>query len=111
MSVTDASLLMVIRYNDTVIAFVSLKQYETSVKVLFQAPFYHFIIEGLLLLWIIRLLFFKSYKIHANDPPTEAEKEELIREWKPEPLAPPLEKTLAENEPYRVVTGCVCVPF
>lgn len=69
---------------------------------LLQAPLYHLSIEALLVLWIIRLLFFKkSYKPHENLPLSEAEKQELINDWKPEPLVP----ACTEPHNYRKVTG------
>ncbi|XP_076811924.1 serine palmitoyltransferase 1-like [Clavelina lepadiformis] len=72
-----------------------------------QAPFYHFILEGLLVIWILRLIFSKSYKIHQKETLTKKEKEELVGSWQPEPLVPPLEKTLAKTRPYRLVSGQV----
>lgn len=69
---------------------------------LLQAPLYHLSIEALLVLFIIRLLFFKkSYKPQENLPLSEAEKQELINEWKPEPLVP----TCTEPHSYHKVTG------
>lgn len=69
---------------------------------LLQAPLYHLTIEALLVVWIIRLLFFKkSYKPHENVPLSLAEKEELIKEWKPEPLVP----ACTEPHKYHKVTG------
>nr|XP_002132110.1 serine palmitoyltransferase 1 isoform X1 [Ciona intestinalis] len=76
-----------------------------SIHSLLQAPLYHYIVEGLLVVWIIRLLFFKSYKIHDKVPLTTKEKDELIEDWEPEPLVPPLEETRAVSKPYRVVSG------
>lgn len=32
----------------------------------FQAPAYHLILEGILILWIIRLLFSKTYKLQER---------------------------------------------
>lgn len=70
---------------------------------LLQAPLYHLSIEAILVLWIIRLLFFKkSYKPRDKLPLSEQEKQELIDEWKPEPLVPELTVPL---KPYRRVTG------
>ncbi|XP_019715238.1 serine palmitoyltransferase 1-like, partial [Hippocampus comes] len=69
-----------------------------------QAPSYHLILEGILILWIIRLLFSKTYRLHETNKLTEKEKEDLIEEWQPEPLAP----TISKDSPYityDVVTG------
>jgi len=38
---------------------------------------------------------------------TEKEKEELITEWKPEPLVPPLETTSLVSSSYSVVSRYV----
>ncbi|KAI4790415.1 hypothetical protein KUCAC02_034648, partial [Chaenocephalus aceratus] len=57
------------------------------------APEYHLILEGILILWIIRLLFSKTYKLHDTFKLTEKEKEDLIEEWQPEPLVPLVSKT------------------
>ena len=48
--------------------------------------------EGFLILWIIRLLFSKSYKLQERSDLIVKEKEELIKEWQPEPLVPPVPK-------------------
>ncbi|XP_077352563.1 serine palmitoyltransferase 1 isoform X2 [Festucalex cinctus] len=69
-----------------------------------EAPSYHLILEGILILWIIRLLFSKTYRLHETNKLTEKEKEDLIEEWQPEPLAP----TMSRDSPYityDVVTG------
>nr|CAB3266548.1 serine palmitoyltransferase 1 [Phallusia mammillata] len=71
----------------------------------FQAPPYHLILEAILIVWIIRLLFFKSYKLHGHQPLTDKEKDDLVNEWKPEPLVPPLAETISSADPYRLVTG------
>uniref|UniRef100_A0A4W4H039 Serine palmitoyltransferase 1 n=1 Tax=Electrophorus electricus TaxID=8005 RepID=A0A4W4H039_ELEEL len=68
------------------------------------APAYHLILEGILILWIIRLLFSKTYKLQERSDLTEKEKEELIEEWQPEPLVP----TVSKDHPslnYDVVSG------
>ena len=107
-----------------------------------QAPAYHLILEGILILWIIRLLFSKTYKLHETYKLTEKvnsiqfskkkkkrkhkkgvrnnvyasvtkqlshgsmlqEKEDLIEEWQPEPLAPPVSKDHLHLN-YDLVTG------
>ncbi|KAF5895910.1 serine palmitoyltransferase 1 [Clarias magur] len=69
-----------------------------------SAPAYHLILEGILILWIIRLLFSKTYKLQERSDLTDKEKEELIEEWQPEALVPPSLK----DQPflnYDVVTG------
>ncbi|CAK8675690.1 unnamed protein product [Clavelina lepadiformis] len=72
-----------------------------------QTP-YHVIFEGLLVIWILRLIFSKPHKIPDKEEKlTAKEKKELVDLWKPEPLAPPVEKTLAETRPYRLVNGQV----
>lgn len=72
----------------------SLDLYEL-VQAVFKAPVYHLVFEVLLILWIIRLLFFtKSYKPERTIL-TEAEKEALITEWQPEPLTP----NIPEDDP------------
>uniref|UniRef100_A0AAR2M3P7 Serine palmitoyltransferase 1 n=1 Tax=Pygocentrus nattereri TaxID=42514 RepID=A0AAR2M3P7_PYGNA len=75
--------------------------YVESLK---MAPAYHLILEGILILWIIRLLFSKTYKLQERSDLTEKEKEELIEEWQPEPLVP----AVSNDHPslnYDVVTG------
>ncbi|KAI3362262.1 hypothetical protein L3Q82_012228 [Scortum barcoo] len=69
-----------------------------------EAPAYHLILEGILILWIIRLLFSKTYKLHETYKLTEKEKEDLIEEWLPEPLVPPVSKDHPSLN-YDVVTG------
>jgi len=66
---------------------------------------YHLMLELILVLWIIRLIFFKSYKIEDKSPLTDEEKDEIIGAWQPEPLVPPLEETLKTSNPYKVVSG------
>ncbi|XP_029474677.1 serine palmitoyltransferase 1 [Rhinatrema bivittatum] len=74
------------------------------VQAFYEAPAYHLILEGILILWIIRLLFSKTYKLQERSDLTEKEKEELIEEWQPEPLVPPV----AKDHPalnYNIVSG------
>ncbi|EOA97528.1 Serine palmitoyltransferase 1, partial [Anas platyrhynchos] len=70
----------------------------------FQAPAYHLILEGILILWIIRLIFSKTYKLQERSDLTPKEKEELIEEWQPEPLVPPVPKDHPALN-YNVVSG------
>uniref|UniRef100_A0A3B4XYE2 Serine palmitoyltransferase 1 n=1 Tax=Seriola lalandi dorsalis TaxID=1841481 RepID=A0A3B4XYE2_SERLL len=74
------------------------------VQAFYEAPAYHLILEGILILWIIRLLFSKTYKLHETYKLTEKEKEDLIEEWQPEPLVPPVSKDHPSLN-YDVVTG------
>ncbi|XP_037594365.1 serine palmitoyltransferase 1-like isoform X3 [Cebus imitator] len=67
-----------------------------------QAPAYHLILEGILILWIIRLLFSKTYKLQERSDLTV--KEELIEEWQPEPLVPPVPKDHPALN-YNIVSG------
>uniref|UniRef100_UPI00358E7F33 serine palmitoyltransferase 1 isoform X1 n=1 Tax=Myxine glutinosa TaxID=7769 RepID=UPI00358E7F33 len=73
-------------------------------QAVYEAPAYHLLLEVFLIICIIRLLFFsKSYRPLDRTQLTEAEEEELIREWQPEPLVP------ANPSPpylkYHVVSG------
>ncbi|XP_019569438.2 serine palmitoyltransferase 1 isoform X3 [Rhinolophus sinicus] len=90
------------------------------VQALYEAPAYHLILEGILILWIIRLLFSKTYKLQERSDLTAKEKEELIEEWQPEPLVPPITKdhpalnyNIVSGPPSHniVVNGKECVNF
>uniref|UniRef100_A0ABI7WXG3 Serine palmitoyltransferase 1 n=1 Tax=Felis catus TaxID=9685 RepID=A0ABI7WXG3_FELCA len=90
------------------------------VQALYEAPAYHLILEGILILWIIRLLFSKTYKLQERSDLTVKEKEELIEEWQPEPLVPPvsgdhpaLNYNVVSGPPSHniVVNGKKCVNF
>lgn len=59
-----------------------------SFQAVLQAPSYHIVLEGVLLIWILWLLFRKSYT-PAPSELSMKEKEQLIQEWTPEPLVPP----------------------
>nr|ACO51554.1 Serine palmitoyltransferase 1 [Aquarana catesbeiana] len=74
------------------------------VQAFYEAPAYHLILEGILILWIIRLIFSKTYKLQERSDLTEKEKEELIEEWHPEPLVPPVSKDHPALN-YNIVTG------
>ncbi|XP_053781632.1 serine palmitoyltransferase 1 isoform X6 [Desmodus rotundus] len=74
------------------------------VQALYEAPAYHLILEGILILWIIRLLFSKTYKLQERSDLTVKEKEELIEEWQPEPLVPPISKDHPALN-YNIVSG------
>ncbi|XP_053323823.1 serine palmitoyltransferase 1 [Spea bombifrons] len=90
------------------------------VQAFYEAPAYHLILEGILILWIIRLIFSKTYKLQERSDLTEKEKEELIDEWHPEPLVPPVSKdhpalnyNIVSGPPSHkiVVNGTECVNF
>ncbi|CDI97595.2 serine palmitoyltransferase subunit [Echinococcus multilocularis] len=53
-----------------------------------RVPAYHLYFEICLIIGIIWLLFKRSYNIHDKVKLSAAEKEELIKEWIPEPLVP-----------------------
>lgn len=74
------------------------------VQAFYEAPAYHLILEGILILWIIRLIFSKTYKLQERSDLTEREKEELIEEWLPEPLVPPVPKDHPALN-YNIVSG------
>ncbi|ETE63231.1 Serine palmitoyltransferase 1 [Ophiophagus hannah] len=74
------------------------------VQAFYEAPAYHLILEGILILWIIRLLFSKTYKLQERSDLTPKEKEELIEEWQPEPLVPPVPKDHPALN-YNIVKG------
>uniref|UniRef100_A0A8C3E0P6 Serine palmitoyltransferase 1 n=1 Tax=Corvus moneduloides TaxID=1196302 RepID=A0A8C3E0P6_CORMO len=85
-----------------------------------SAPAYHLILEGILILWIIRLLFSKTYKLQERSDLTLKEKEELIEEWQPEPLVPPVPKdhpalnyNIVSGPPTHIITvnGKECINF
>ncbi|CAD5118502.1 DgyrCDS7197 [Dimorphilus gyrociliatus] len=71
---------------DSYFNLLSFDLYAT-IQATLQAPSYHIYFEALLIFWILKLLFFtKSYKPKRHL--TETEKEDLIKEWEPEPLVP-----------------------
>ncbi|XP_015258752.1 PREDICTED: serine palmitoyltransferase 1 [Cyprinodon variegatus] len=74
------------------------------VQAFYEAPAYHLILEGILILWIIRLLFSKTYKPNETYKLTEREKEDLIEEWQPDLLVPPVSKDHPSLK-YDVVSG------
>ncbi|KAJ7399704.1 Serine palmitoyltransferase 1 [Pitangus sulphuratus] len=90
------------------------------VQAFYEAPAYHLILEGILILWIIRLLFSKTYKLQERSDLTLKEKEELIEEWQPEPLVPPVPKdhpalnyNIVSGPPTHIITvnGKECINF
>ncbi|XP_013772766.1 serine palmitoyltransferase 1-like [Limulus polyphemus] len=70
-----------------------------------KAPSYHLALEAFLMVWVLWLIFHKSYKPERLEL-TEKEKEELIAEWKPEPLVPDSSKNHYALKP-RVVSGAL----
>ena len=56
------------------------------------APVYHLCFEALLLLVVLWLIFFRKARRIAKKL-TEKEKQELIDDWRPEPLVPPVDPT------------------
>lgn len=61
--------------------------YTELIKAVLEAPAYHLAFEGFLVMWLLWLIFHKSYKPEPTEL-SEKEKQELIEEWKPEPLVP-----------------------
>lgn len=69
-----------------------------------EVPFYHIFLEVGLLMWILWLIFHKSYNPKELEHLTDLEKEKLIEEWTPEPLV----GNVAQNHPSlkpRMVSG------
>lgn len=106
--------------NDSTMSQASWDLYE-MIQAFMQAPSYHVVFEVVLILWIIRLIFFtKSYKPERTVL-TEQEKEELIKEWTPEPLVPDVDENhpILQNMEKRLVcskmgkyisiNGCECL--
>ncbi|KAG2466512.1 SPTC1 palmitoyltransferase, partial [Polypterus senegalus] len=65
------------------------------------------LLRGILILWIIRLLFSKTYKLQDSSDLTEKEIEEIIEEWQPEPLVPRMSKEKPAPS-YNIVSGPPC---
>ncbi|XP_059471193.1 serine palmitoyltransferase 1 [Neocloeon triangulifer] len=59
-----------------------------SIKALQHAPVYHLVFEAGLIVWLMWLLFMKSYSLTDKQKLTKKEEQELIDEWMPEPLVP-----------------------
>lgn len=57
------------------------------IRSIYEAPTYHLFLEAILIMCIVKLLFSKSYNPEKTIL-TEKEKNELIADWKPEPLVP-----------------------
>jgi len=73
-------------------------------QALLKAPSYHLGLEAVLLVSVLWLLLRKSYHPQDQQQLTEKEKEELIEEWKPEPLVPDPPKDHPAFHP-RVITS------
>ncbi|CAF0783486.1 unnamed protein product [Brachionus calyciflorus] len=71
-----------------------------------NAPFYHLAVEAFLLVWILWLIFRKSYSPAEKNKLSEKDKKELLEEWTPEPLVPDYEFKDSVINP-RVVEGPV----
>lgn len=67
----------------------------------------HVLLEAFCIAFIIVLLFLKPSSSRKEEKLTAKEEEELIREWKPEPLVPVLSAELQEaaNRPVRIAEG------
>ena len=76
-----------------------------------EAPLYHLVLEGLLVVWIFQLLFSKSYFIRRRSGLSAKEEEELIAEWTPDPLVPPCEDPPQENPDITdgTATRTICI--
>lgn len=69
-----------------------------------EVPFYHVLLEVGLLMWILWLIFHKSYNPKELEQLTEVEKEQLIEEWTPEPLVGDVAQDHPSLKP-RIVSG------
>lgn len=64
--------------------------FHDLLQALKEAPIYHLCLELLLLLVVFWLIFFRQPR-RIPKKLTEKEKQELIDEWRPEPLVPPVD--------------------
>eukprot|EP00127_Corallochytrium_limacisporum_P002887 Clim_evm66s142 gene=Clim_evmTU66s142 len=101
MSLQDAAELLFHKIVDVVPAADNMKVYFEDT--MFAEPIFHVMVEASLALLVIYLLFAKPYS-----PPkpkgsglTREEEEELIREWKPEPLAMEEHNEIVEHPAYQ----------
>ena len=53
-----------------------------------QVPAYHLVLEAILLVWVVWLLIRRYRRPRREVKLTKEEEEELLAEWKPEPLVP-----------------------
>ena len=97
-------------------------QIEALISDFIQVPTYHLYLEGFLFLWILWLLVRRFYQKRGQKRNeiklTEKEEEELLAEWKPEPLVPEFtdkyeEPPLIEGKVGKFVTvdGIKCLNF
>ncbi|XP_046405751.1 serine palmitoyltransferase 1 [Ischnura elegans] len=75
-------------------------------QVMNDGPIYHVILEVCLVMLVLWLLFRKSYNPLDAQELTDAEKEEIIREWKPEPLVDSIPENHRALNP-RLINGKV----
>ncbi|XP_037071533.1 serine palmitoyltransferase 1-like isoform X2 [Pollicipes pollicipes] len=75
------------------------------VRLFFEVPTYHLVLEAVLIIWVLSLILKKKSHNPAKSSLSEKEREELIQEWTPEPLVP----DDADQEPikYDVIQGKV----
>ncbi|XP_067678319.1 serine palmitoyltransferase 1-like [Haliotis asinina] len=71
-----------------------------------QAPAYHLVFEALLIVWIFKLIFSKSYAPERTVL-TEKEKSDLIADWQPEPLVPlvPDDHPVLQSMEHNMISG------
>eukprot|EP00128_Syssomonas_multiformis_P007808 Colp12_sorted_trinity150504_noHs@12096 len=72
-----------------------------------EVPMYHLILEVVLVIWVFKLIFTPSYKPGEDMKLTEAEVEDLIDTWQPEPLVPSAPIKNVEKLKVAVVEGPV----
>jgi len=71
-----------------------------------QVPFYHLVVELLLVLWIVRLLTRKSYNPKESKLElTKEEEDRLINDWQPEPLIPDTSTLPDYTKQLKVIDG------
>ncbi|KAA3681133.1 serine palmitoyltransferase, partial [Paragonimus westermani] len=83
--------VMVLRVISSFLAHIGPTSEYTWARLIYsalRAPLYHLYFELFLILGIIWLLFKRRYRINDVIQLTSAEKQQLIEEWKPEPLVP-----------------------
>lgn len=82
-------------------------QFQALLNDFVQVPTYHLLLESFLLFWILWLLARRFLQKRARNRAdlvklTKEEEEELLAEWKPEPLVP---LNLEPEEPLPVIEG------
>ena len=53
-------------------------EFHELIGAFLHAPIYHLVFEALLVIWIVRLLFMRSYRPAQRNELTESEKEQLV---------------------------------